>query len=202
MSDVLILASVNMKDDTDQFGRTWPYLGPMGQPREHVDKPYRGLLWGTGRWDSINLFPNAVWKVVQADERFVTDCITHAIFTGGEVVYSGSRRGATDYIGSHGGETKGCHWITLSGGKNAVLVGGDYSHIEGGEWSTLSGGIGSVFIAGAESVIAGNYIHGDRVRRKIALVGSSSGYNLAAGVPYTLDNKGKCVEAQGVARNV
>ena len=109
MSDseyVLVLRTCD-QDHRSYGGFQWPELGPVEcpdwNPSPVCGGGLHGLLWGAGDWTLVDISPDAVWKVVRVLESEIVDLGGKVKFPRGEVVYSGTRDGATGYIVANGG---------------------------------------------------------------------------------------------------
>ena len=161
MSDseyVLVLRTCD-QDHRSYGGFQWPELGPVEcpdwNPSPVCGGGLHGLLWGAGDWTLVDISPDAVWKVARVLASEIVDLGGKVKFPRGEVVYSGTRDGATGYIVANGGTNKGCHWATLTGGYRSTLTGGYRSVLTGGHRSVLTGGDESVLTGGHRSVLTG-----------------------------------------------
>ena len=198
MSDseyVLVLRTCD-QDHRSYGGFQWPELGPVEcpdwNPSPVCGGGLHGLLWGAGDWTLVDISPDAVWKVARVLASEIVNLDGKVKFPRGEVVYSGTRDGATGYIVANGGTAKGCHWATLTGGYRSVLTGGDRSVLTGGHRSVLTGG--------DESVISAYWWDTDarKMRRVVGLIGQDG---LRPGIPYRLE-KGEWIEATEDTANV
>ena len=206
MSDseyVLVLRTCD-QDHRSYGGFQWPELGPVEcpdwNPSPVCGGGLHGLLWGAGDASLVSFASDAVWKVVEVEGSAIVDLGGKVKFPRGVVVYSGTRDGATRYIGEHEGETKGCHWISLTGGHRSALTGGYRSTLTGGDRSTLTGGDESTLTGGDESVISAYWWDTDarKMRRVVGLIGQDG---LRPGIPYRLE-KGGWIEATEDTANV
>ena len=214
MSDseyVLVLRTCD-QDHRSYGGFQWPELGPVEcpdwNPSPVCGGGLHGLLWGAGDWTLVDISPDAVWKVARVLASEIVDLGGKVKFPRGEVVYSGTRDGATGYIVANGGTAKGCHWATLTGGDESTLTGGDESTLTGGDRSTLTGGYRSTLTGGDlstltggdESVISAYWWDTDarKMRRVVGLIGQDG---LRPGIPYRLE-KGEWIEATEDTANV
>ena len=150
---------------TSYNGFQWPEKGPVEapdwQPTYECGNGLHGLLEGVGSTQYLNLDPTAKWQVVEVEEADLLtgqgDLTDKCKFRKGNVVYTGNRTDAIDYLANHGCPTEKMVFAVLSDTHdNSIVIGmGDYSTLTGGNGSKLTGGNGSELIGGNCSKLTG-----------------------------------------------
>ena len=198
---VLVLRTCNA-DMTSHNGFRWPKQGPVEatdwEPTYKCGHGLHGLLWGEGDGPLLNWSDDAVWQVVRVEETDILtgkdDLLMKCKYPKGEVVFSGDRKSATDYLLAHGAVGKavvGCyktggHRSTLTGGDGSTLTGGHRSTLTGGDWSALTGGDWSTLTGGYRSTLTWKVWDGWYHRLHTAYVGENG---IEANEPYIFNGK-------------
>lgn len=142
MGKVLILRTCK-SDMTSHGGFKWKRRGvvvaPDWSPVPLCGKGLHGLLWGEGDGSALDWSENAVWIVAKVEEDEIVDLIGKVKFPRAQVVFVGSRQGATDYIlqsGGHGRSVVGC--ISRSGYRGTSISGYLGTSISGEHGTSIS----------------------------------------------------------------
>jgi hypothetical protein len=146
-------------DMTSHGGFRWPERGPVVAP-DWDPKPVcggglHGLKWGEGSGLLVSWHDKAKWLVVEVVEGTEVDLGGKVKFPAGTVVFCGDRRGATDYILTHGGAGRAVVGATVTGGYGARVVGGDFAEVTGGDCATVIGGDSATVTGGDSATVIG-----------------------------------------------
>ncbi len=135
-------------------GFQWPKSGhveaPDWSPEACCGKGLHGLLWGEGDAGHLSTAKDAVWMVVEVDASAVVDLQSKVKFPRGEVVYCGTRDGATDYILAHGGAGRACAYARVTAGYMGTATAGYRGTATAGYMGTATAGDGGTATAGDE----------------------------------------------------
>jgi hypothetical protein len=164
-------------DMTSMNGFRWPESGPVEapdwDPKPECGGGLHGFKWGEGNGGFADWGPDAKWLVVEVIEGTEVDLGGKVKFPAGNVVFCGDRRGATDYILSHGGMGRAVMGATITGGDHetvvggyraivtggycAVVTGGDYATVTGGDHARVTGGYVATVVGGDRSIVTGGH---------------------------------------------
>ncbi len=139
-------------------GFLWPESGyveaPDWQPQPSCGKGLHGWLNGQGDYPCQDFSSDceAKWLILEVD-NFIA-LIGKVKFQSCKVVHCGTRQSATDYL-VQAGVTGPIIGVTLSGGDNSTVSGGDYSTVSGWDNSTVSGGDYSTVSGWYNSTVSG-----------------------------------------------
>lgn len=209
MSTVYVLRTV----DAHRFaygGFRWPESGPVEcpdwDPAPTCGHGLHGLLRGEGDGALLDWEPDAIWQVVDVDERSIVDLKGKVKYPRGVVVYSGTREQATalvkqrhpDALVVGGTVTAGDRGAAVAGYRGVAIV-GDYGNAFAGYRGAATAGVGgtaTVDVGGTAAAGAGGTIglgwwDGTRYRVAIGRIGEGE---LRPGVRYRCA-LGRIVEA-------
>ena len=185
---VLVLRTSN-KDRISHNGFQWPESGPVEapdwSPEPICGRGLHGALWGEGNGSLFNWVEDATWQVVEVLEKDIVDLGGKIKFPQGNVVFSGSREGATNFLLANGGQGKAVigAWVANPSSNG---------HATAGDYGTATAGIGGTATAGRDGKISIDYWDGTRSRTKGGYIGEEG---LLPNVPYKLDYKFNFVKA-------
>ena len=158
MEKVLILRACR-QDRTSHKEFQWPESSPVEapdwSPKPECGRGLHGLLWGEGNSSHLAMYGNPLWQVVEVDSSDIIDLDGKVKFPRGEVIYTGTREGATGLIYKSAPNGTIIHYLSLTGGNHSTLTGGEYSTLTGGNHSTLTGGDNSTLTGGYNSALTG-----------------------------------------------
>ena len=190
-------------------GFQWPESGPVEapdwSPEACCGKGLHGLLWGEGGYaEHLSSREDAVWMVVAVDANAVVDLQGKVKFPRGEVVYCGTRDGATTYILANGGAGKACAYArvtagymgTAIAGKRGTAIAGDRGSATAGYQGTATAGDEGTATAGDRGTVCVRWYDttANRYRLAVGYVGEGEG-GIEANVPYRVEGRGVLVRA-------
>jgi hypothetical protein len=158
---ILVLKTVKA-DMTAYEGFKYPVSGivtlPPGEwnPKPECGGGLHGLKWGSGDGSLLNWDVGAKWLVLEVDADKCVDIGGKVKFEGGEVVFCGDRKGATDYVyerAPNGALVVGA--IRSVGNSESVSTGYRGSSISGNDGSSVSGYWGSSTSGDGGSSVSG-----------------------------------------------
>jgi hypothetical protein len=139
-------------------GFLWPESGyveaPDWDPQPACGRGLHGWLNGQGDYtcQSFTEIDGAKWLILEVD-NFI-DLVGKVKFQSCTVVHCGTRQTATNYL-LQAGISGPIIGVTVSGGPNSRVSGGDGSTVSGGPNSRVSGGDGSTVSGGPNSRVSG-----------------------------------------------
>ncbi len=139
-------------------GFLWPESGyveaPDWDPQPACGRGLHGWLNGQGDYtcQSFTEIDGAKWLILEVD-NFI-DLVGKVKFQSCTVVHCGTRQTATNYL-LQAGISGPIIGVTVSGGPNSRVSGGDGSTVSGGPNSRVSGGYGSTVSGGPNSRVSG-----------------------------------------------
>jgi hypothetical protein len=139
-------------------GFLWPESGyveaPDWDPQPTCGRGLHGWLNGQGDYtcQSFTEIDGAKWLILEVD-NFI-DLVGKVKFQSCTVVHCGTRQTATNYL-LQAGISGPIIGVTISGGPNSRVSGGDGSTVSGGPNSRVSGGDGSTVSGGPNSRVSG-----------------------------------------------
>jgi hypothetical protein len=139
-------------------GFLWPESGyveaPDWDPQPACGRGLHGWLNGQGDYtcQSFTEIDGAKWLILEVD-NFI-DLVGKVKFQSCTVVHCGTRQTATNYL-LQAGISGPIIGVTVSGGPNSRVSGGDGSTVSGGPNSRVSGGYGSTVSGGYGSTVSG-----------------------------------------------
>jgi hypothetical protein len=157
-------------------GFIWPESGPVSCPDwnpEHIcGYGLHGALWGEGNGHLLSWEPDAKWLVVEVLASDVVELNGKVKFPRGEVVYCGTRQGATELIQRPG--------RAVIGGS---VTAGYYGKAMAGYYGTAMAGDRGMAMAGKGGIIELSWRDDERTRRTIGYVGEDG---IEPNVPYVV----------------
>ena len=184
---VLILRSCKA-DGSSSHGFVWPKRGhveaPDWKPTKECGNGLHGLLWGEGDGGLLCWDNDALWIVVEVDKGSVIDLRGKVKFPSGEVVFSGDRKAATDFLIANGAANRAVIGAFITGGDGATVTGSYGATVTGGDGATVTGGDWATLILSWRDC--------NRKRLAIAYVGENG---IKPNVKYHLNEKHEFVEA-------
>jgi len=125
---------------------------PDWDPQPACGRGLHGWLNGQGDYtcQSFTEIDGAKWLILEVD-NFI-DLVGKVKFQSCTVVHCGTRQTATNYL-LQAGISGPIIGVTVSGGPNSRVSGGDGSTVSGGPNSRVSGGDGSTVSGGTGSVL-------------------------------------------------
>jgi hypothetical protein len=155
---VMRTCDANMKS-CDGF--RWPSSGvcaaPDWKPTKACGNGLHGLLWGEGDGELLNWDPSSKWLIVEVIAADVIDLIGKVKFPRGEVVYSGDRTGATEYIQKHGQPNRAIVGALITAGYRGTATAGDGGTATAGDGGTATAGDGGTAAAGDGGTATAGY---------------------------------------------
>ena len=153
----LVLRTCN-SDMTSRNGFIWPKSGPVEcpdwTPSLECGNGLHGALWGQGNGSLLDWSLDAVWQVVQIEER--VDLDGKVKFPRGIVVHTGNRETATKYIIENGASGAVIGASTTAGNEGTATV-GFRGTATVGDWGTANAGHGGTAIAGNEGTATAGF---------------------------------------------
>jgi len=159
---VLVLRTSN-KDRISYGDFQWPESGPVEAPDWNQEpicgRGLHGALWGEGDGALFNWVEDATWQVVEVLFKDIVDLGGKIKFPQGNVVFSGSREGATNFLLANGGFGRAVIGAKMSNlnPNGHVLVGyrgtatvGDWGKATAGAYGTANAGNRGTANAGRE----------------------------------------------------
>jgi hypothetical protein len=152
---------------TSYNGFVWPKEGlvecPDWNAKSECGNGLHGALWGEGNGSLFNLNDDAVWQVVEIDEWIELD--GKVKFPRGNVVHTGTRLSATNFIRENGAKGKVIgsvvvveHCETAAAGDLGTAISGNYGIASAGDSGTATAGNHGTATAGNHgTAIAGNF---------------------------------------------
>ena len=165
---------------------------PDWKATEACGKGLHGALKGCGDGSLFNWAVDALWMVLEVEEKGIIDLGGKVKFKGGNVVYVGDRKTATDIIASVYGHI-GIIGATVTGGYRATVTGGYRATVTGGDYATVTGGYCATVTGGNYAILSIKYWDGCRYRIATAYVGEDG---IEANVAYRLNSKNKFVKVK------
>ena len=112
-----------------------------------------GFKWGVGNGSLANWDARAKWLVIAVDSDVLVDVTEDGggkcKFKGGDVVYCGDRKGATDYLATNGAADKPIVGGTATAGYRGTATAGYGGTATAGARGTATAGAGGTATAGA-----------------------------------------------------
>ena len=141
---VLVLRTSN-KDRNSHNGFQWPASGPVEAPDWNQEPicggGLHGALWGEGNGALFNWDGDATWQVVAVLEKDIVDLGGKIKFPRGNVVFSGSREGATNFLLANGGFGRAVIGAGVSNlNPNSHVLAGDHGTANAGRYGTANAG--------------------------------------------------------------
>jgi len=129
-------------DMTSHGGFVWPKKGKVEchdwDPKKECGNGLHGWLMGAGDPSLGYKEPDAVWLVVRVEESEIVDLGGKVKFPRGNVVYCGTRDGATSYIIKRGATS--CNWGTATAGYSGTATAGGRGTATAGDGGTATAG--------------------------------------------------------------
>jgi hypothetical protein len=213
MTKVLVLRTC-AADMSAHGGFIWPESGPVEcpdwDPEPVCGNGLHGALWGEGDGNLLSWEPDAKWLVVEVLATDVVELDGKVKFPRGEVVYCGTRQGATELIqrpgraviggsvtaGDRGTATAGDRGTATAGYRGTATAGGYGTATAGYGGTATAGGYGTATAgergtatAGNDGIINLSWWDGTRRRVVIGYVGEDG---IKPNVPYVVKD-GKLV---------
>ena len=200
---VLVLRTCNA-DGTSRGGFKWPESGPVEAPDwdpiARCGSGLHGALRGEGDGSLLDWSPEARWLVISVLAKDIVDLEGKVKFPRGEVVYCGTREGATKIVvetypgravigavvqsGDYGTATAG-DYGTATAGYRGTATAGDYGTATAGDDGTATAGDdGEIRIRWYDEAKS-------RYRTEVAYVGENG---IEPNVAYVLDAEHKFVK--------
>ena len=179
MADKILVLRTCGKDMKSHGGFIYPTGGYVEAPdwdggKDCCGGGLHGFKWGVGDGQLANWDADAKWLVIAVDHDVLIDVTQYGggkcKFKGGDVVFCGDRKGATDYLAANGAADK-------------PIVGGTATAGEGG---TATAGYRGTATAGDGGLLVLKYwdVTGVRNRIATAYVGEDG---IEANTPYRYD---------------
>ena len=160
MEKVLVLRTCKA-DMTACGGFVWPESGecvaPDWDPTACCGYGLHGLLWGLGSGHLLSFEPDAKWMVVEtdADSIVALDGGEKVKFPKCEVVYCGTREGATQYI--YDRKPGAITGLIDTAGYSGTATAGDYGTATAGDYGTATAGVRGTATAGYAGTATAGY---------------------------------------------
>ena len=131
-----------------------------------------GFKWGVGNGSLANWDARAKWLVIAVDSDVLVDVTEDGggkcKFKGGDVVYCGDRKGATDYLATNGAADKPIVGGTATAGDGGTATAGYGGTATAGAGGTATAGAGGTATAGYGGLLVLKYWDGTAERHRIA----------------------------------
>ena len=206
MSEALVLKYI--RADRTSYGGygPWPKSGPVECPDWRDDRQcgsgFHGWLGGEGDVSVWEHRPDDLGLVLSVNSADIRDLSGKVKFRRGNIVYSGTRPGAADYLLAHGYAGRPVIGALITAGTRGTAIAGDNGQAIAGDNGQATAGTRGTAIAGDN----GQATAGDngtlqlslwdkaaqRCRIKIGYVGEDG---IEANTPYRLDSAGNFVKA-------
>lgn len=187
---VLVLRTAD-KDRRSYGGFQWPIRGRV-RCRDWDAHPVcgaglHGLLWGEGDGELLDWSEDAVWQVVEVQEREIVSLVSKVKFPRGKVVHTGDRLSATSFLLANGGDGKSV--------VGAIVQAGNGGTATAGYKGTAMAGLGGIVMAGHRGILSLRWFDAksNRYRLAIAYVGENG---ILPDTPYRLNDKHKFTEVK------
>ena len=184
---VLILRSCNA-DMTSYNNFKYPDSGYVEAPDFKATKAcgngLHGFLKGLGDHSLANWSSEAKWLVLEVEENGIIDLNDKVKFKGGEIIYVGYQKTASQIIKNIYPE------IAVMG---STATAGDRGTATAGDSGTATAGYRGTATAGDRGVLIIEYYTGSNYARKVALIGENG---IKANVKYRLNSNNEFEEVK------
>jgi len=133
-------------DHTSHNKFTWPSkIGSLVEvadfdPAPVCGKGLHGLLWGEGAYNLLDWSPEAIWQVVEVEEKTLVDLDGKVKFPKCKLVFEGDQKTATDYLQLRAPNGKVIHGAFVTVGHNQTATAGNYGHATAGDYGHATAG--------------------------------------------------------------
>jgi len=156
----------------------WPRLGPVEapdwSPTPSCGQGLHGLLWGEGDASLLSTGTDALWQVVEVQTADVVDLQGKVKVPRGDVVFTGPRDEAVNYLLTHGGQGHAVAFARIMVGTYGTATAGDGGTATAGDDGTATAGAHGTATAGAHGTATAG-THGTATAGAYGIVAAGPG---------------------------